>query len=157
MKGANVFTEYWHRPDATEEAFTPDGWFKTGDVAAWSVSDNAYKILGRASVDILKSAGHKLSALEVERAILEHQAVAEVAVVGVPDETWGQVVAAVVRIRGDAEGGLSTDVLLSHCRELLPPEKVPRVVRFVEEIPKNAMGKVNKKGLVKDMFHNKET
>ena len=100
VRGPNVFAEYWGKPDATREAFR-DGWFRTGDTA--SVENGRYRILGRTSVDILKTGGHKVSALEIEEALREHPAVAECAVVGVPDPEWGErVAAAVVLNRGDA-------------------------------------------------------
>ncbi|KAL3933888.1 MAG: hypothetical protein SGBAC_010203, partial [Bacillariaceae sp.] len=92
VKGPTVFQEYWNRPEATVEAFSEDGYFDTGDVAEYNASMDSYRILGRASVDILKIGGHKLSALEVERVILEHEGVLEAVVVGVPDDVWGQKV-----------------------------------------------------------------
>lgn len=96
MKGDNLFKEYWNRPDATAEAFDADGWFKTGDTAASAGSPPYWRILGRTSVDIIKSGGYKISALEVENALLEHPAVNECAVVGVEDEMQGQVIAAIL-------------------------------------------------------------
>jgi acyl-CoA synthetase (AMP-forming)/AMP-acid ligase II len=98
IKGDNVFLEYWNKPEATAKEFTPDGWFKTGDVARRS-QDGAYFIQGRASVDVIKSGGYKISALEVERKILCINEIKEVAVVGVLDEKWGQRVAAVIMQR----------------------------------------------------------
>lgn len=76
--GDNVFLEYWQRPDATAEEFTHDGWFKTGDVAAYDSSLDAFKICGRASIDIIKSGGYKISALDIERVILEHPSIEQV-------------------------------------------------------------------------------
>lgn len=99
VKGDNVFREYWRRPEATAKEFSPDGWFRTGDVARRRGSDGAYFIQGRASVDLIKSGGYKISALEVERKMLGLEAVQEVAVVGLADEEWGQRVAAVVKQR----------------------------------------------------------
>lgn len=96
MKGENLFKEYWNRPDATAEAFDADGWFKTGDTAASEGSPPYWRILGRTSVDIIKSGGYKISALEIENALLAHPAVNECAVVGVEDETQGQVIAAIL-------------------------------------------------------------
>lgn len=98
IRGHNVFLEYWRRPEATAKEFTADGWFKTGDVARRN-GDGAYFIQGRASVDLIKSRGYKISALEVERKILGLEAVQEVAVVGVAHDEWGQRVAAVVKQR----------------------------------------------------------
>ncbi len=99
VRGPSVFTEYWGKPDATREAFR-DGWFRTGDTAV--IENGRYRILGRTSVDILKTGGHKVSALEIEETLREHPAVAECAVVGVPDPEWGErVAAAVVLNRGE--------------------------------------------------------
>lgn len=98
IKGDNVFLEYWRRPEATASEFTSDGWFKTGDVARRDTA-GAYYIQGRASVDLIKSGGDKISALEVERKMLALEEVQEVAVVGIADEEWGQRVAAVVKQR----------------------------------------------------------
>lgn len=101
IKGGNVFREYWRKPDATVSEFTADGWFKTGDVAKRD-SSGAYFIQGRASVDLIKSGGYKISALEVERKMLALDSIQEVAVVGLNDEEWGQRVAAVVKFREGA-------------------------------------------------------
>lgn len=98
IKGDNVFIEYWRKPEATKKEFTEDGWFKTGDVARRD-AQGAYFIQGRASVDLIKSGGYKISALEVERKMLGLDAIQEVAVVGLADEEWGQRVAAVVKQR----------------------------------------------------------
>ena len=98
IKGGNVFCEYWRKPEATASEFTADGWFKTGDVAKRD-SSGAYFIQGRASVDLIKSGGYKISALEVERKMLAIHAIQEVAVVGLADQEWGQRVAAVVKFR----------------------------------------------------------
>lgn len=87
-----MFREYWQRPEATRKEFTADGWFRTGDTARYSGDDGGWRILGRSSVDIIKSGGFKISALDVERRLLEHPDVKDVAVVGLPDLTWGQKV-----------------------------------------------------------------
>lgn len=86
VRGPTVFSEYWERPDDTEAAFTGDGWFRTGNTAV--IEDDLYRILGRSSVDILKTGGEKVSALEIEEVLLGHEAVSEVAVVGVDDPEW---------------------------------------------------------------------
>jgi len=150
VKGPTVFREYWGRPEATAKEFDSLGWFKTGDIVQYSVARRSFRIRGRASADILKSAGYKISALDVERALLGHPEVAECAVFGLPDETWGQVVSAVVRVSGDA-GSVRPDSfsppLNAFMRDHLASYRVPRKYFFVNEIPKNAMGKVNKKQL----------
>jgi malonyl-CoA/methylmalonyl-CoA synthetase len=144
VKGPGVFGEYWGRPEATAESFVDD-WFRTGDMAV--VEDGYYRIMGRLSVDIIKSGGYKLSALEIEDTLLKHPAIRECAVVGVEDETWGEVVAAAVV----ADGALSLDELKSWAREQMSGYKVPRVVRQVDSLPRNAMGKVTKPA-VKRLF-----
>jgi malonyl-CoA/methylmalonyl-CoA synthetase len=142
IKGATVFQEYWQRPTATEEAFTADGWFKTGDIAVFE--NNSYKILGRSSVDIIKSGGYKLSALEIEEVLREHPAIADCSVVGIPDEEWGELVCAVLVLQNE----LKTEALSAWLRERLPGYKVPRKYQIVAELPRNAMGKVTKKELI---------
>jgi acyl-CoA synthetase (AMP-forming)/AMP-acid ligase II len=115
IKGGNVFIEYWRKPDATSSEFTSDGWFKTGDVAKRDIT-GAYFIQGRASVDIIKSGGYKISALEVERKMLALDSIQEVAVVGLADQEWGQRVAAVVKFRDGVSLALRTFIwtLLTH-------------------------------------------
>ncbi len=116
-----------------------DGWFRTGDMAV--LQNGYYRILGRASVDILKSGGYKLSALEIEEVFRRHSGLGDVAVVGLDDEEWGQVVAmAAIRI----DDTLTRGDLLTWGQEFLAPYKLPRKVIFVEELPRNALGKVLK-------------
>lgn len=142
VRGPAVFLEYWQRPDATAEAFTGDGWFRTGDTATFD--DGRYRILGRSSVDILKTGGEKVSALEIEEVLLSHEAVDEVAVVGVDDPEWGQrVVAAVVAGRPVEAGELREWV-----RARLAAHKVPKDFCFVDALPRNALGKTMKPKVV---------
>lgn len=148
VRGENVFLEYWNREEATRESFQ-DGWFMTGDVAV--LEDGYYRIMGRNSVDIIKSGGYKLSALEIEAALLEHPSIQECAVVGVPDETWGETVAAAVVVRGGDE--LLLEDLQAWCRDRLSSYKIPRQLRAVDLLPRNAMGKVTKPA-VSDLFRN---
>jgi malonyl-CoA/methylmalonyl-CoA synthetase len=139
VRGPSVFSEYWRKPEATRDAFR-DGWFRTGDVA--ELSGGYYRILGRNSVDILKTGGYKVSALEIEEVLLTHPAIAECAVVGIPDEQWGDRVCAAIVLRpGEA---LEADSLRAWAAERLAPYKIPREVRVVAELPRNAMGKVTK-------------
>ena len=107
------------------------------------------RLLGRTSVDILKSGGYKLSALEIEEALREHPAIAEVAVVGVPDEAWGDRVVAVVVAAPGRAAECAAEPLRAWAKERLAPYKVPREVRLVPALPRNAMGKVVKPELVK--------
>jgi malonyl-CoA/methylmalonyl-CoA synthetase len=143
IKGPTVFSEYWERPEATAEAFTPDGWFRTGDTAV--VEDGRYRILGRSSVDILKSGGEKISALEIEDVLLRHDAVGEAAVVGIDDEEWGQRVVAVVVATAPVEA----EELKEWCRAHLAAHKVPKAYLFTEAIPRNPLGKTLKPDVVR--------
>ena len=139
VRGDTVFLEYWRRPEATAASFTEDGWFMTGDIA--TRQDGRYRILGRSSVDILKTGGEKVSALDVENVLLGHPGVAECAVVGLADPDWGQrIVAAVVPVEPD----LDTDALREWCRGHLSPFKIPKSIQLVDALPRNAMGKVVK-------------
>ncbi|CAJ1934043.1 unnamed protein product [Cylindrotheca closterium] len=152
VKGPTVFQEYWNRPDATAEAFSEDGYFDTGDVAEYNASIDSYRILGRASVDILKIGGHKLSALEVERVLLENEEVLEAVVIGVPDDVWGQKVGMIGRQSSSSD--LSLEDIQDWCASRLEKHKTPTSLIWLDAIPKNAMGKVNKKELV-DLFEGK--
>src|SRR5579862_2980552 len=141
VKGDNVFLEYWRKPEATKKEFTEDGFFKTGDIAISDQShDGAFFIQGRASVDIIKSGGYKISALDVERELLSLDVIDEAAVVGLEDEEWGQRVAAVVTLPSG-----TTDLQLKDLRNMLrknmAPYKIPTVLKVVDEIPRNKMGK----------------
>jgi malonyl-CoA/methylmalonyl-CoA synthetase len=135
-----VFLEYWRRPEATAEAFREGRWFRTGDVAV--VEDGYYRILGRRSVDIIKTGGFKVSALEIEEVLRTHPAVAECAVVAVEDPEWGERVCAAVEVRGGET--LTLDALQPWARERLAPYKLPRALLAVDALPRNAMGKVLK-------------
>ncbi len=146
VRGAAVFLEYWRRPEATAEAFR-DGWFRTGDVAVFE--NRAYRVLGRSSVDIIKTGGFKVSALEVEEVLRTHPAIAECAVVGVEDAEWGERICAAVERRGEAE--LTLAVLQAWAKDRLAPYKIPRALRSVPALPRNAMGKVTK-GEVAKLF-----
>jgi acyl-CoA synthetase (AMP-forming)/AMP-acid ligase II len=141
VKGNNVFLEYWNKPEATAKEFTEDGFFKTGDIAISSQShQGAFFIQGRASVDIIKSGGYKISALDVERELLSLSVIDEAAVVGLEDEEWGQRVAAIVTLaNGTAE--LKLKDLRNMLRRNMAPYKIPTVLKVVDEIPRNKMGK----------------
>jgi malonyl-CoA/methylmalonyl-CoA synthetase len=139
VRGPSVFLEYWQRPDETREAFR-DGWFRTGDVAV--MDRGSYRLLGRTSVDIIKTGGFKVSALEIEEVLREHPAIAECAVVGIGDPEWGERVAAAVELQPDAS--LSLEDLQEWARARLAPYKVPRALQPVGALPRNAMGKVTK-------------
>jgi malonyl-CoA/methylmalonyl-CoA synthetase len=139
VRGPGVFLEYWDRPEETATSFRGD-WFRTGDVAV--VESSSFKILGRQSVDIIKTGGFKVSALEIEESLRDHPAIQECAVVGVPDEEWGERVAVgVVTHRGSA---LTLKGLRSWAKERLASYKAPSRLLLLDELPRNPMGKVIK-------------
>jgi malonyl-CoA/methylmalonyl-CoA synthetase len=156
IRGPSVFSGYHERPEETAQAFAPaaDGgrpWFRTGDTVTRdpALPSLPYRILGRTSVDILKSGGYKLSALEIEEVIREHPAVAETAVVGLADEAWGdRVVGCVVRRPGAT---CDESELRSFVRERLAPYKVPKQIVFLDALPKNPIGKVVKPELARQL------
>jgi malonyl-CoA/methylmalonyl-CoA synthetase len=151
VRGPAVFAEYWARPDATRDAFR-DGWFITGDTAV--VENGIYRILGRTNIDILKTGGHKVSALEIEEALRQHPAVAECGVVGIADAEWGERVAAAVVLKdGDT---LDLQSLRTWARELLTAHKLPSRLLVLDALPRNAMGKVMKPALAA-LFQSKDT
>ena len=146
IKGPSVFKEYWQKPEATQKVFTEGGWFITGDIGM--LNDGVYKILGRESVDIIKSGGYKISALEIEDVLRKHEFVDDCAVVGLPDEEWGEVVSACI-VSTEAE--LDTSSVSDWLKEQLPAYKIPRNYILRQELPRNVLGKVTKNEL-KKMF-----
>jgi len=147
IKGPNVFKEYWQKPVASRESFTSDGWFRTGDIAL--VEHGYFRILGRNSVDIIKSGGYKISALEIEEALRAIEGVKDTAVVGIADEEWGELIAAA--IQSPHLGEEDIPAIKESLLKKLPGYKMPRLYRFVAELPRNAMGKVVKQE-VKTIF-----
>lgn len=147
VKGDSVFKEYYNKPAATEESFTLDCYFKTGDICQFSNEKRLFKILGRKSVDIIKSGGYKISALEVEMHLLSNALIKDCAVFGISDNTWGEIVAAVISLKENST--LDYLQLKEWSKEFMAEYQIPKVVKFVESIPRNAMGKVNKKELIK--------
>jgi malonyl-CoA/methylmalonyl-CoA synthetase len=144
VKGPGVFLEYWNRPDETSEAFSA-GWFRTGDIAVMEAGN--YRILGRSSVDIIKTGGYKVSALEIEEVLLNHPDVAECAVIGIEDTMWGErICAAVVPVEKAHPHAADLTVWV---RERLATYKSPREFMIVEELPRNPMGKVSKPTVAK--------
>ena len=142
IRGPSVFAAYFDAPEATAKGFA-GSWFRSGDTAKFR-ADGYVQILGRTSVDIIKSADYKLSALEIEAVLKEHPAVREISVVGVPDEKWGEVVVAAVVPAATDSVELSVDSLASFAKDELARYKLPRRLVQVEELPKNALGKVMK-------------
>lgn len=141
VRGPTLFDGYLNRPDATAEAFDAEGWYRTGDVAVVD-GDGMHRIVGRESVDLIKSGGYRVGAGEIETALLGHPGVAEAAVVGLPDEDLGQRIVAFVVGDGD------TQALIDYVAQQLSVHKRPREVRIVDALPRNAMGKVLKKELM---------
>ena len=146
VRGPAVFLEYWRRPEITKESFL-DGWFKSGDVAVQDKVDGYYRILGRRSIDIIKTGGYKVSALEIEEVLRNHPAVKECAVVGVEDEYWGERVCAAIVLRENHE--VSERELHEWAKLRIAGYKVPKQIQIVTELPRNAMGKVVKPELKK--------
>lgn len=143
VRGPMMFDGYLNRPDATAEAFDTDGWYRTGDVAVID-GDGMHRIVGRESVDLIKSGGYRIGAGEIETVLLGHPGVQEAAVVGMPDADLGQRIVAF--IVGSADG----DALIDFVAQELSVHKRPREVRIVDALPRNAMGKVLKKRLLTD-------
>ena len=143
VRGPQTFSGYWGRPDISAKAFV-DGWFRTGDVAV--ETSDGYRLLGRESVDILKTGGEKVSALEIEEVFRTHPAIADCAVVGIPDPVWGQRVglAAVAR---SGEQVPALDELRTWGKARLAPAKVPSRALVLADLPRNALGKVTKPAL----------
>jgi malonyl-CoA/methylmalonyl-CoA synthetase len=147
IRGPNLFSGYWRRPEDTNAAFV-DGYFRSGDLAVRE-ADGMIRIVGRRSVDIIKSGGFKIGAVEIENCLQSHPAVAEVAVVGIPDADLGErVVAVVTTVSGTIATG---DELIEHARRHLAPHKVPRQIVFRAEIPRTGPGKFKKKDLIRQL------
>jgi malonyl-CoA/methylmalonyl-CoA synthetase len=144
VKGPGVFREYWGKPEATRQTFR-DGWFCTGDIAV--VENGAYRILGRSSVDIIKTGGFKVSALEIEEVLRAHPQIKESAVIGIKDEEWGERVAAALVLKPGSN--MTLDVLRSWAKERLAAYKIPSRILVLDELPRNAMGKVKKPQVTK--------
>ncbi|HEX4246907.1 MAG TPA: acyl-CoA synthetase, partial [Pseudonocardia sp.] len=145
VQGGCVFDGYLGRPEETARSWTDDDWFRTGDAA---VRDAAgyHRIVGRRSSDLIKTGGYRVGAGEVEAALLDHPAVAEAAVVGLPDPDLGQRIVAFVVVDAGADGPRG-EQLIEHVAGQLSVHKRPREVRLVDSLPRNAMGKVQKSKL----------
>ncbi|XP_061367514.1 probable CoA ligase CCL8 [Gastrolobium bilobum] len=156
VKSPSLFKEYYKLPEVTKGSFTDDGFFKTGDTVTTD-EDGYYIILGRTNADIIKAGGYKLSALEIESVIIEHPAVSECCVLGLPDKDYGEVVGAIivpevdVKRKRDEESkpALSLEELSTWAKDKLAPYKIPTQLFLWDSLPRNAMGKVNKKELKK--------
>ncbi|MGW0855472.1 acyl-CoA synthetase [Streptomyces sp. NPDC002690] len=145
VRGANLFSGYLNRPDATAAAFTEDGWFRTGDMA--TVAPDGYvTIVGRKATDLIKSGGYKIGAGEIENALLDHPGVREAAVTGEPDADLGERIVAWV-VPADPGSPPDAAELADHVAKLLSPHKRPRVVRHLDALPRNDLGKIMKRAL----------
>lgn len=171
LRGPTIFKGYWRNPEGTKKEFTEDGWFKTGDIAVrkpvpgagegksgeWAKGP-AYFIHGRKSADIIKTGGEKVSALEIERELLSLPQVKECAVVGLPSEAWGQKAAAIIVLteqgRTAGRGGKEWSALDMRraLKDKMVAYKIPQDMKIMDELPRNAMGKINKKDLVQKVF-----
>eukprot|EP00088_Acartia_fossae_P033941 TRINITY_DN3481_c0_g1_i3.p1 TRINITY_DN3481_c0_g1~~TRINITY_DN3481_c0_g1_i3.p1 ORF type:complete len:537 (-),score=68.13 TRINITY_DN3481_c0_g1_i3:162-1772(-) len=150
IRGPNVFKEYLNKPEATLKEFDGD-WFKTGDTSM--VENGVFRILGRTSVDIIKSGGYKISALDIERVLLTHPQIQDISVVGIPDPVYGQKIAAVIVLaQKELADSFTLHDLRSWCKDRMPKYWLPTELRVLPEMPRNAMGKVNKKELIKSLF-----
>ena len=138
-RGNHVLEGYWEQPAATAEAVV-DGWFHTGD--GGTIDDEGYLTISDRKKDVIISGGENVSSIEVEDALFSHPAVAEVAVIGVPDEKWGELVLGLVVLAPGEE--VSEDELRDHCRTKLAGYKVPKRIEFREELARTATGKLQK-------------
>ncbi len=156
VRGTNIFTEYINRKAETEQSFSTGGWFKTGDEAQYE--NGTFKILGRTSVDIIKTGGYKVSALDVEKQLMENVDIKDACVVGVDDLVWGQKIAALIvsdknidNVDGN-KTSIDLESLKEWCNQNMTSYEIPTVFKFVKEIPRNSLGKVNKKEVLKTFF-----
>ncbi|MEE1738614.1 acyl-CoA synthetase [Streptomyces sp. BE147] len=145
VRGPNLFSGYLNRPDATAAAHTPDGWFRTGDVATRD-ADGYVRIVGRMGTDLIKSGGYKIGAGEIENALLEHPGVREAAVTGEPDPDLGERIVAWV-VPSDPGSPPAERELADHVAAQLAPHKRPRTVRYLDALPRNDLGKIMKRSL----------
>ena len=149
VKGANVFKEYWQRPEATQATFTNDGWFKTGDIAV--IENGYYRIMGRQSVDIIKSGGYKISALEIEEVLRTNEMILDCAVVGIDDDEWGELIVAAIVLKPDFINEFNDKKVSDWIVNYIASYKKPRRYLILNDLPRNAMGKVVKND-IKKMF-----
>jgi acyl-CoA synthetase (AMP-forming)/AMP-acid ligase II len=141
---------YHNKPDATAESITEDGWFRSGDIGR--VDSDGYIFVEDRLKDMIISGGENIYSIEVERVLAEHPAVGEVAVIGVPDDKWGEVVKAVVALEGEA----TSEELIAWCRERLAGYKCPKSVDIKDELPRNPTGKILKKDLRKPFWEGRD-
>ncbi|KAI3385734.1 hypothetical protein SNEBB_011235 [Seison nebaliae] len=161
VKTPSMFQQYLNRPEQTKDSLTDDGYFITGDTIAWNPYEKMFSMIGRTSVDVLKSKGYKLSALDIERVLHSSPLLNDCAVVGVDDLTLGQKICAICVTNGGLSDG-SWEVaksnhhlvkkLTEHCKSRLAAYSLPNEYIFVKNLPRNTMGKINKKELVEKYY-----
>ncbi|HEY6097018.1 MAG TPA: AMP-binding protein, partial [Candidatus Deferrimicrobium sp.] len=149
IRGDNVFRGYWGMPEKTRESFV-EGWFRSGDLGYRDPNDGGRLYLVGRAKELIISGGYNVYPKEVENVLESHEAVKEAAVVGLPDEEFGEKVAAVVVLK-DGRGAVAPGVLSAHCRERLASYKCPREIAVVPELPRNAMGKTLKNQIVEEL------
>ena len=141
VKGPNLFKTYWNNDKAFHNSFD-QSWFKTGDVAY--IEDNYYKIVGRKSIDIIKTGGFKVSALEIEEKIRTYEGIQDCAVIGIKDEEWGEIIAVAIELTNP----IDLNQLKHYLKLKLAHYKIPKIYNTLSKLPRNAMGKVNKKEII---------
>ena len=150
FRSPQLMKGYHNNPEATEEAITDDGWFRTGDIGR--VDDGGYIFVEDRLKDMIISGGENIYSIEVERVLAEHPAVVDVAIIGIPDDKWGEVVKAVVQLEGEAD----EKELIAFCRERLAAYKCPKSVDVKDELPRNPTGKILKKDLRKEYSEDRD-
>jgi acyl-CoA synthetase (AMP-forming)/AMP-acid ligase II len=145
---------YHNREEATAESITADGWFRTGDVGR--LDADGFLFVEDRLKDMIISGGENVYSIEVERVLAEHEAVTEVAVIGVPDEKWGEAVKAIVAVEAAVDGPVSEEELIDWCRERLARYKCPRSIDIIDELPRNPTGKILKKELRKPFWEGRD-
>ena len=143
---------YLNKPDATAEVITEDGWFRTGDMG--KVDDDGYVYVEDRLKDMIISGGENIYSPEIERVLAEHPSVMEVAIIGVPDDRWGETVKAVVSLKPDTEA--TEDELIAYCREHLAHYKCPKSVDILDALPRNPTGKILKRDLRKPYWEGRD-
>jgi long-chain acyl-CoA synthetase len=143
VRGPQVMLGYWQRPEATAESFTSDGFLKTGDIAVVTVNGD-FKIVDRKK-DMILVSGFNVFPNEIEQVVVAHPAVAEAACIGLPSKRGGEVVCVYVVLKPKAK--LDKELLLEYCKHELTAYKVPKLVRFVDSLPKSNVGKVLRREL----------
>jgi acyl-CoA synthetase (AMP-forming)/AMP-acid ligase II len=150
FRSPQLMKGYHNKPEATAEAITKDGWFRTGDIGR--VDEGGYIFVEDRLKDMIISGGENIYSIEVERVLAEHPAVVDVAVIGVPDPKWGEVVKAVVQLEGEA----TEQELIAFARERLAAYKCPKTVDVHDELPRNPTGKILKKDLRKPYWEGRD-